>query len=101
MKASLVLVAVVLACVSSLPFTAPAGAQACASFPSNDCPAPGVPRGAPSYPCYAEQIKGDWNTMTYYLPWHPSYSQIGSWPRANTWCFDSGADAESLAFWSA
>jgi hypothetical protein len=101
MKASLLLVAVALACALALPLSAPAWAQSCASFPSNDCPAPGVPQGAPSYPCYAGQVKGDWNSMTYHRPSQASYARVGSGPRSDTWCFDSEGDAEGLGFQSA
>jgi len=97
MKASLLLV-VVLACSIAAPPGTPARAQACASFPSSDCPAPGVPRGVPSYPCYQGQIKGDWTSMLYHSPSQPSYPEIGSGPGSNTWCFNSQPEAQTLGF---
>jgi hypothetical protein len=74
---------------------APAEAQTCDWFPSTVCPAPGR-RGTSSYPCNANQIKGDWSSMTYHLPTQASYSGRGSAPSSDIWCFD---DAQEAADW--
>jgi hypothetical protein len=98
MKASLMLAVLTLACSLTSPFSTPAQASGCASFPSSDCPAGSVPRGAPNYPCYGGQIKGDWNSMRYYAPQHPSYSRVGSASGSDVWCFDYAEDAENFGF---
>ena len=94
MKACLLVVALALTCSLALPFSA----RAQQTRPSTTSPAPGVPPGAPSYPCYPEQIKGDWNSMIFHLPWQASYSGIGSGPSQNVQCFDSEAEAQSFGF---
>ena len=96
MKRLLLLVVLGIACL--LPATSPAQAQACASFPSSQCPAPGVQPGTPSYPCFGGQVKADWNSMTFYLPSQQFYGVIGSDPRSNTWCFADAGGAASLGF---
>jgi len=98
MKRSLMIGILALAPWLTSPHTSAVVAQACASFPSTDCPAPGVPRGALSYPCYPGQIKGDWYSMNYYVPAHPDYSSIGSALRSDTWCFDTISQAQDLRF---
>ncbi|HVE74176.1 MAG TPA: hypothetical protein VNA30_03675 [Mycobacteriales bacterium] len=62
------LVILALACSVAAISPARAEAQACDWFPSTACPAPELRRGAASYPCYPDQIKGDLNSMTYHLP---------------------------------
>jgi hypothetical protein len=98
MKPFFLLVAIALVCSLAPSSGGVAVAQACASFPSNDCPAPGVSLSAPSYPCYPGQIKGDWNGMLYYVPWQPAYPGIGSTLRSNAWCFNSEAEAQYFQF---
>ena len=98
MKAFLQLGVLALACLVVPPSGEPARAQACASFPSSDCPAPGVAPGEPSYPCFPGQIKGDRNSMNYYRPWEQLYPATGAGSRSNTWCFNSDAEAGSFGF---
>lgn len=100
MKASFVLTALALACLLFLPFSEPARANACASYPSSDCPARGVPPGASSYPCFAGQVKGDWNTGQYYTSRSPFYGQIGSGQGSDVSCYDYPGDAEAVGFTS-
>lgn len=76
---------------------APASAQSCDWFPSTVCPAPGR-RGTLSYPCFATQVKGDWNSMTYHLPGQASYGGRGSAPASDIWCFDEAQEAIGWGF---
>jgi hypothetical protein len=94
---SLVLVVTFL---SSLAAVQPASAQstACEKYPSSQCPAQGVARGLPNYPCFAQQIKADWNTGLYRLPGQASYAASGYEINADTWCFDSDLQAQQQGF---
>jgi hypothetical protein len=90
-----------LVCALTPPVATSALAQPpCASdpSPSNDCPARGVSTTAASFPCYAGQVKGDWYSMNYYLPWQASYATVGHRAGSDVWCFSSAADAEGLGF---
>lgn len=98
MKASFALAALALACSLTLPFSEPAQANACASYPSSDCPARGVQPGATSYPCFGGQIKGDWYSMRSYAPRSPLYSRVGAGSGSDVWCFDYAYEAEGLGF---
>ena len=75
----------------------PANAQSCDWFPSTVCPAPGQ-RGTPNYPCFATQVKGDWDSMTYHLPAQTSYRGRGSAPASDIWCFDNAQEAVDWGF---
>jgi len=87
-------------CSLTPPFAGPVRAQRCASnpLPSNECPAGGVLPTAASFPCRAGQIKGDWYSMSCYLPWQASYSAVGRRAGSDVWCFTSAEDAEGLGF---
>jgi len=98
MRATVIVAALALAFSLTLSFSTQVQANACASFPSSDCPAGGVPRGAASYPCYRGQLKGDWNSMRYYDANHPSYARIGAAPGSDVWCFDYAEDAQGYGF---
>jgi len=101
MRALALLAVLALACSLAPPFAGSALAQrSCASYPlpSNDCPAPGVSTAAASFPCFAGQIKGDWYSMSYYLPWQGSYATVGRRSGSDVWCFPTAEDAEELGF---
>jgi hypothetical protein len=100
MRALVIVAALALALAFSLTpaFSTPVDANACASFPSSDCPAGGVPRGALSYPCYRGQVKADWFSMRYYEPSDNSYAKIGSGSGTDVWCFDYAEDAQRYGF---
>ena len=98
MRASFIFAALALACTLTLPFSEPVQANACASYPSSDCPARGVQPGAASYPCFGGQIKGDWYRGRYYTPGSVSYAGIGSGPGSDVWCFNYVEEAEGLGF---
>ena len=93
MRTFLVLVAVVFASLAAAVLVQPA--SACEWVPSSDCPAPSA---AGSHPCYANQVKANWGTMTYHLPAQPSYRSVGGGPEADIWCFDSEQQALSYGF---
>jgi len=98
MKASVLVAVLAVLCSLTPPFAGPVRAQRCASYPlsSNECPA--VSPTAVSFPCRAGQIKGDWYSMSYYLPWQASYSAVGRRAGSDVWCFTSAEDAEGLGF---
>ena len=98
MKASVLVAVLAVLCSLTPPFAEPVRAQQCAShpLPSNECPA--VSPTAASFPCRQGQIKGDWYSMSYYLPWQASYSAVGSRAGSDVWCFTSAEDAEGLGF---
>jgi hypothetical protein len=98
MRRVVLLVALALALSLPAPHRAIVRASACDWSPSSGCPAPGVGPGAPSYPCYPGQIKGDRNSMTYHLPGQGSYQGTGGGSFANTWCFSAEEEAQSLGF---
>ena len=93
MRTFLVVVAVVVASLAAAILAQPA--SACEWAPSSQCPAPSV---AGSHPCYANQVKANWATMTYHLPSQPSYRSVGSGLDADVWCFDSEQQALSYGF---
>ena len=97
MRAGLVLSFIGITCLVILTTARPASAQACEWFPSSACPAPGQ-RGMTNYPCYYEQIKGDWNTMTYHTSYQPSYAGRGTTPTSDIWCFDQEFEARGRGF---
>jgi len=69
-------------------------APECEWFPSSNCPAPGSTRTSP---CYADQIKANWSTMSYYLPGQTSYRTAGG-AYADIWCFDYEREAIDYGF---
>ena len=98
MKVCLLVVVLALACSLAIPSSARAQPQLCDWSPSSQCRAPGILAGAPSYPCYPGQIKGDRDSLSYHLPSQASYPAVGAGPGADVWCFDSEAEAQSLGF---
>jgi hypothetical protein len=97
MRAGLVLSYFGIACLVILTTARPASAQACEWFPSSACPAPGQ-RGTTNYPCFDDQVKGDWNTMTYHLSSQASYAGRGTTPTSDIWCFDQELEARNRGF---
>jgi hypothetical protein len=93
-RISVVLILIALLCIMFTIVAQPAlAAPACEWFPSSNCPAPG---STSTSPCYADQIKANWNTMTYHLPGQTSYRAAGAY--ADVWCFDSEREAINYGF---
>jgi hypothetical protein len=89
-----VLVLIALTCVTFAIFAPPAiAAPVCEWFPSSDCPVPG---GSRTSPCYSDQIKANWTTGLYYLPWQSTYRAAGGY--GDIWCFDYERDAIDYGF---
>ena len=96
MRVLLVLTFLVMAwaCIAS---PAALAQPSCDWNPSSGCPA-SVSRSAPSFPCYAGQIKGDWDTMLYHTANQASYASTGTGSYADVWCFSQIQDALDYGF---
>jgi hypothetical protein len=85
-------------CLTGALGASPVYAQpSCEWFPSSDCAAQ-VSAGSTSQPCFSGQVKADWLSMSYHLPWQASYRSTGTGSNADVWCFDSEQQAIYYGF---